>query len=395
MGFSQALSGLSAAATNLDVIGNNIANSQTVGFKAGRTLFADVYAGAQAGLGTKVAAVVQSFNSGTLENTGRNLDIAISGGGFFRFVQNDQVVYSRNGQLNLDSSGYIVNAQGARLTGFPEGKVGGDAEAIVIPSGGLEANASTRIRATLNLDSGTEAIDRLADPFDATDDATYSYTSNVTIYDSQGNSHAATVYFTKTNDNTWEVRLARGTEVAPEAATLEFDENGVLVTPPDPALESFTFVPGGGVFDLDIGLDFSGSTQFGNDFELTSVSQDGYSSGSLVGIVVDDLGNVVANYSNAQTRVLSTLAITNFTNPEGLKPVGDNAWTETSSSGQPVVGAPGVGLAGTVSSGVVENSNVELTRELVNLIIAQRNFQANAQTIKVQDEVLQTAVNLK
>ncbi|AQA18082.1 flagellar hook protein FlgE [Halioglobus japonicus] len=393
MGFSQALSGLNAAATNLDVIGNNVANSQTVGFKAGRTLFADVYAGAQAGLGVKVAAVQQTFTSGTLESTGRNLDVAISGSGFLRFDQNGQTVYSRNGQLNMDANGYIVNAQGARLTGFPDGKVGGDPEAIFIPSGGLEASATTSVSATLNLDAATLEIDRLGVPFDATDDSTYSYTSNVTIYDSQGNDYAATLYYTKTGDNTWEVRVGRDGEIATAAGTLNFDANGLLSS--TAGLDSFEFSPGGGVTDLDMALQLDGTTQFGNDFELTALGQDGYTSGSLVGIAIDELGNVVGNYSNGQTRVISTLVIANFANAEGLEPVGDNAWAETTSSGQPIIGAPGVGLAGTVASGVVENSNVDLTRELVNLIIAQRNYQANTQTIKVQDEVLQSVVNLR
>ncbi|TNE81979.1 MAG: flagellar hook protein FlgE [Gammaproteobacteria bacterium] len=394
MGFSQALSGLNAAATNLDVIGNNIANSQTVGFKGGRTLFADVYAGAQAGLGTKVAAVLQNFNSGTLENTGRNLDIAISGGGFFRLIQNDQVVYSRNGQLTLDSSGYLVNAQGARLTGFPAGAVGGgDPEEIQIPSGGLEATATTQVSSTFNLDSATTAIDRGTVAFDPADDSTYSYTNNVTIYDSQGNAHASTLYFTKTADNTWEVRFSRAGELAPEVGTLNFDTSGLLSS--TTGLDSFTFSPGGGVADLDIMLSFDGSTQFGNDFELTAVNQDGYASGSLVGIIIDDEGNIVGKYSNEQSQVIATILVANFTNPEGLQPKGDNAWIETTASGQPLLGTPGNGMFGTVASGVVENSNVDLTRELVNLIIAQRNYQANAQTIKVQDEVLQSAVNLR
>ena len=395
MGFSQALSGLDAAATNLDVIGNNIANSKTVGFRGGRTIFADVFAGAQAGLGTKVAAVIQSSTSGTLENTGRNLDIAISGDGFFRLSQAGEIVYSRNGQLNLDASGYIINATGARLTGFPGGMTGGDPVPIFVPSGGLAATATTAVDATLNLDSNSTFIDRGTVPFDATDDATYTYTNNVTIYDSQGNAHGATMYFTKTADNVWEVRMSRAGDVATAVGELTFNENGVLVSQTGMASVQFDMSTVGGMADIDLALDFTGTTQFGNDFELTAASQDGATSGSLVGIVIDERGNVVANYSNSQSQVLSTLVIANFRNPEGLEAIGDNAWAETTASGPPLQVKPGTGLAGTVSSGVVENSNVDLTQELVNLIIAQRNYQANAQTIKVQDEVLQTAVNLR
>lgn len=393
MGFSQALSGINAAATNLEVIGNNIANSQTVGFKGARTLFADVFAEAQAGLGTRVSAVLQNFSTGTLESTGRNLDLAISGNGFFRFIQNGEVVFSRNGQLTLSSDGYFINAQGARLTGYPAGGIGGDPVELQVDSGGLQATATTSISATMNLDARTDAIDRLAVPFDATDAATYSYSNNVTIYDSQGKAHNTTLYFTKTADNTWEVNMSREGELAPETATLNFDTNGILAS--STGLDSFTFSPGGGVADIDLALELNGTTQFGNDFELSAVTQDGYTSGSLVGVIIDDRGNVVGNYSNQQTQILGTILLANFTNPEGLKPIGDNAWRETTESGQPLLGLAGSGQLGSLEAGAVENSNVDLTKELVNLIIAQRNYQANSQTIKVQDEVLQNAVNLR
>ncbi|WP_461481176.1 flagellar hook protein FlgE [Porticoccus sp.] len=393
MGFSQALSGINAAATNLEVIGNNIANSQTVGFKGAHTLFADVFAEAQAGLGTRVSAVLQDFSTGTLESTGRNLDLAISGNGFFRFIQNDQVVFSRNGQLTLSSDGYFINAQGAKLTGYPVGGVGGDPVALQLGSGNLQATATTAISSTMNLDARTATVDRLTVPFDATDAASYSYSNNVTIYDSQGKPHNSTLYFTKTADNTWEVKMSRTGELAPETATLNFDTNGLLSSAA--GLGSFTFSPGGGVADIDLALKLDGTTQFGNEFEITAVNQDGYTSGSLVGVLIDDRGNVVGNYSNQQTQILGTILLANFTNPEGLKPLGDNAWQETTESGQPLLGLAGTGLLGSLEAGALENSNVDLTKELVNLIIAQRNYQANSQTIKVQDEVLQNAVNLR
>ena len=393
MGFSQALSGLNASATNLDVIGNNIANSQTVGFKSGRSLFSDVYANAKVGLGTHIAGILQTFTSGNLENTGRNLDIAISGNGFFRLEQNGGVVYSRNGQLSLDSSGFLENVQGAKVTGFPNGEIGTDPEPIRIDTSGLTANATTSISAVMNLDANADVVDRLVSPFDSQDEGTYTFSSNVTIFDSQGNSHGSTIYYTKIGDNNWDVRLERENELAPEVGELTFDENGLTVS--STGLDSFTFTPPNGVAAMDIRLNINDATQFGNEFELTSLQQDGYTAGSLVGIFIDENGGVIANYSNDQTVVLSTIAIANFTNDEGLKPVGDNAWVETTDSGQPLVNGPGFGLAGTVSSGIVENSNVDLTKELVNLIGAQRNYQANAQTIKVQDEVLQSAVNLR
>lgn len=392
MGFSQALSGLNAAATNLEVIGNNIANSQTVGFKGGRTLFSDVFAEAKTGLGTRVSAVLQDFSTGTLESTGRNLDLAISGDGFFRFIQNEQVVFSRNGQLTIDSDGFFTNAQGARLTGFPAGGAGGTPIELQLGSGGLAARATTTVGMAMNLDARATAVDRLAVPFDAADETTYSYSHNATIYDSQGNSHNSTLYFTKTADNAWEVKMSRGTEVAPETGTLTFDTNGLLVG--TAGLGSFTYAPGGGVSNLDMSLDLAGATQFATEFDPNAVDQDGYTSGNLVGVLIDDNGNIVGNYSNQQTEILGTILLAKFASPEGLRPIGDNAWSETGGSGQPLLGLAGTGLLGSLEAGAVENSNVDLTKELVNLIIAQRNYQANTQTIKVQDEVLQAAVNL-
>jgi flagellar hook protein FlgE len=392
MGFSQALSGLNAAATNLEVIGNNIANSQTVGFKGGRALFSDVFAEAKTGLGTRVSAVLQNFSTGTLEGTGRNLDLAISGDGFFRFIQNEQVVFSRNGQLTIDSEGFFTNAQGAKLTGFPAGSEAGAPVELQLGSGGLPANATTSVGMTMNLDSKATAIDRLLVPFDAADDATYSYSHNATIYDSQGSSHNSTLYFTKTASNAWEVKMARDTEVATETGSLTFDTNGMMVG--SAGLDSFTFSPGGGVTDLDIAIDLDGSTQFATEFDPNAVDQDGFSSGNLVGVLIDGDGNIVGNYSNQQTQILGTILLAKFASPEGLRSIGDNAWSETGTSGQPLLGLAGSGLLGSLEAGAVENSNVDLTKELVNLIIAQRNYQANTQTIKVQDEVLQAAVNL-
>src|SRR5690554_86607 len=224
MGFSQALSGLRAAATNLDVISNNIANSQVVGFKSARAQFSDIYANAQVGLGTRVAGVFQDFSDGNIETTNRTMDLAISGKGFFRFEQQGQIQYSRNGQLSIDKSGYIVNAQGAQLTGYPSGVgFGGQPEVLRVPPGGMAASASTSLNAVFNLDTSSDLIDRGAVPFDAANPDSYSYANSITLYDSLGNPHPSMMYFTKTADNQWEVRMARGDELAPEVGQLEFD----------------------------------------------------------------------------------------------------------------------------------------------------------------------------
>lgn len=396
MGFSQALSGLNAAATNLDVVGNNIANSQTVGFKGSSVQFADVYTGALAGQGTRVAAVLQDFSNGTLEATGRNMDLGINGNGFFRFTQNEEVVYSRNGQLTLTSEGYLENAQGARLTGFPAGVgTGGQPETLRVPAGAMNATATSSVEASFNLDATVNSIDRAVTAFDTADGDSYSYANTGTVYDSLGIQHTMTSYFTKTGDNTWEVRVAvDGVADSVNTGELMFNNNGTLDEPAS-TFPTYSFAPGGGADPLDFAMRFDGTTQFGNDFALDSLTQNGYSAGALVGVSFDQDGNIIGNYANEQSQVLGTIALANFRNPEGLASQGDNAWVETGSSGQPLLGLAGNGQFGSLESGAVEVSNVDLTRELVDLIVAQRNYQANTQTIKVQDEVLQSAVNLR
>src|SRR5690625_2827009 len=316
MSFSQALSGLKAASTSLDVIGNNIANSQTVGFKGSRTLFADVYAGAQAGLGVRVTTVQQDFGTGMLESTGRNLDLAVAGEGFFRFIQNDQVVYSRNGQLIVDAEGYMVNAQGARLTGYPPGVgSGGTPVDLRVPTEALGANATERVEAAFNLDSGSDII---AETFDATNPDTYSYANNATVYDSLGNAHNATLYFTKNASNSWTVNaVIPGSELQPAEQTISFSTNGVLTSDPDLEFEFGAFssgVDGAGdpipdTDNLTFTLDITGTTQFGNDFEMSAVNQDGYSSGSLVGVTIDESGRIIGNYSNQRSNELGRIVL--------------------------------------------------------------------------------------
>ncbi|WP_284456036.1 flagellar hook protein FlgE [Alloalcanivorax xenomutans] len=393
MGFSQALSGLNAAASQLDVVGNNIANSQTVGFKGSSVQFADVYTGAKVGQGVRVSGVLQDFSNGTLESTGRNLDLGINGAGFFRFLQGEQIVYSRNGQLTLTKEGYLENAQGARLTGFPAGVgTGGQPQVLQVPAGGMNASATTGVDATFNLDAESDII---TGAFDPADDDTYSYANTATVYDSLGVQHTMTLYFVKTGENEWAVHSAvDGTVDAANTGELRFNSNGTL-DEANSTFPDYSFAMNNGADDVTFGINFDGTTQFGQEFDLGSLDQNGYTAGSLVGVTVDDDGNIIGNYANEQSQVLGTLALANFRNPEGLQPAGDNAWVETGTSGQPLLGLAGTGMFGNVESQALEVSNVDLTSELVDLIIAQRNYQANTQTIKVQDEVLQNAVNLR
>ncbi|MBY5928701.1 flagellar hook protein FlgE [Halomonas sp. DP8Y7-3] len=414
MGFSQALSGLNAAADSLDVLGNNIANSQTVGYKSGSAQFADVFANSQIGLGTKVSTVLQDFSGGNLESTNRPLDLGISGDGFFRMEQNGQVVYSRNGQLTMTPDGYLQNAQGARIMGYGvnaagQVQVGGQPEVLQIEADEMPASATTEVATTFNLDSRKEVgadtnSVTLAGSGGATNvPVAYHYSNNFTAYDSLGNPRNVTVYYEKTGPNTWTGTMAMDGKVLmdgadPKALDMKFDANGLL-SEPDPASFSLVFDAAdyfdGAAAEMKLDFDISGSTQFGNSASTTALNQNGYTSGALVGISIQDDGTVVRSYSNEQTRPAGQIALANFRNPEGLSPAGDNTWAATDASGQELVGAPGTGLLGGIQSGAIETSNVDMAKELVSMIVTQRAYQANSQTIKTQDEVLQTAINLR
>lgn len=400
MGFSQALSGLNAAASGLEVQGNNIANSQTVGFKSSSAQFADVYANSKIGLGTKLSAVSQDFGNGNLENTGRTLDLGIAGEGFFRFEQNDQVVYSRNGQLSMTANGFLENAQGARLMGYGASGnnilTGGQPQQIKVDTDEMPANATTDVNISANLDSRIDLADGDATSVTLDDgsDIDYHFSSNFTVYDSLGNPLNATAYYEKTGNNTWAANVAVSGNLSGSATDVElsFDANGQLTAP---ETLNVTGDPGTGANPLDFEIDIAGFSQYGNESQTSDLAQNGYTSGAFVGISIENNGTVMRNYANEQSRPAGQIAMANFRNPEGLNPIGDNAWAATQASGQELVGQPGAGLLGSVESGTVESSNVDMAKELVNMIVTQRSYQANSQTIKTQDEVLQTAINLR
>ena len=444
MGFQQGLSGLNAASKSLDVIGNNIANASTVGFKQGQTQFADVYAnslnGSSAGtvgIGTKVSGVVQQFTQGNISTTNNPLDIAINGGGFFRMSTNGAITYTRNGQFQLDKLGNIVNAQGAQLTGYVANAAGvlstGAAAPININTSDIAPAQSTLINAVMNLDSrklvpGTQlpaTIPPVITPiaFSATDPTTYNSSTSIAVFDSLGNSHVVQSFFVK-RDNIltpptlpvtieWDVfATVDGVLIAGAGATansitrLGFDNLGKLssVTPQfsatDPRATTLTVPVSTGAVTpinttLDIKYDFTGTTQFGSDFSVSKNTQDGYASGKLAKFNTAKDGTIVGSYTNGKTAVLAQVVLANFTNPNGLQSTGDNQWIETATSGNALVGPPNSGALGTLTSSATEDSNTDLTGELVNMITAQRVYQANAQTIKTQDQVLQTLVNLR
>ena len=407
MSFQQGLSGLNAASKQLEVIGNNVSNANTVGFKQSRAEFADVFANSlsgagasQIGIGTKISNVAQQFTQGNITSTSNSLDIAINGGGFFRMSNNGTITYSRNGQFQLDKFGYIVDAESKRLTGYTANANGvlstGAPAELNINTADLLPKASTKVTGLINLDSRNTAL--TAAGFNPTDPTTYHNSTAVTVFDSLGNAHTMQSFFVKTAPGTWSVfTTADGTSTTtlPAAtATLTFGGTGATPTV-SPATPTVNFTPTTGASAVSLTLDYSGSTQFGSNFSVNSLSQDGFTSGRLAGFNTGADGTIIGRYTNGQSKTLGQVVLASFVNPNGLQSLGGNAWSESATSGAPLVGTPNTGALGVLQSSAVEDSNVDLTAELVTMITAQRVYQANAQTIKTQDQVLQTLVNLR
>jgi len=401
MSFQQGLSGLNGASKNLDVIGNNIANVSTVGFKASRVEFADVYANSlygtgalQPGIGTQVAAISQQFSQGNIALTNNPLDIAINGNGFFVLDDDGSPVYSRSGQFQLDKNGYLVNSTGQRLVGVTNNVLG----PLQITTINSAPRATTAIELAVNLDANATAP---TVAFDPTNPATYNHVTSMTIYDSLGNAHTLSLYFRKTTTaNQWQVyQQFDNATTSPygisgsNPTTLDFNTSGAITTAMP--LTGYGASPSGAAA-LSFSLNLTGSTQYGSSFGIYSVSQDGYTTGQLAGLFIGEDGTIQGRYTNGQSQPMGQIVLTNFLNPQGLLALGNNLWVETTASGQRInpqpPGSPNLGI---LRSGAVEESNVDLTQELVNLIVAQRLYQANAQTIRAQDQILQTLVNLR
>ncbi|QTO52979.1 flagellar hook protein FlgE [Duffyella gerundensis] len=414
MGFSQAVSGLNAASSNLDVIGNNIANSATSGFKSSTISFADIFAGSKVGMGVKVAAVTQNFKDGTPTTTSRGLDVAISDGGFFRMTDSaGGVLYSRNGQFTLDADRNIVNMQGLQLTGYPATgnpatvQTGVNPAALRVPTEQMTASATTKGALIANLNSSDKV--KTGGAFDATNPDTYNVKTSMTTFDSLGNEHKMDLYYAKSADNQWDVYpidSSTGTAsyanpgnpgatppVAPTPFRMSFDNNGTMTSAPTITLNMGAL---NGSNAQTFALNMAGSLQQNTGANTFGApTQDGYKPGDLTSYVINDDGTLMGNYSNGKEQVLGQIVLANFANPEGLKSEGDNVWSATSASGQALVGIAGTGNLGNLTAGALESSNVDLSQELVNMIVAQRNYQSNAQTIKTQDQILNTLVNLR
>jgi flagellar hook protein FlgE len=404
MGFQQGLSGLNAAARNLDVIGNNVANANTVGAKTSRAEFADIYANSlngagnnAVGIGVTVAAVAQQFTQGDIVTTNNPLDVAINGAGFFEVSVDGTKAYTRNGQFKLDAEGFITTTDGARVQGFMA-----DANGVLtqintdlqLRVDGVAPQVSSEAKIGLNLDSGTEPPTAA---FSIEDPASYAGIASMAVYSSQGQQHTLATYYRKTGDNTWEVHASLDGTAFPAnpVTTLSFDTAGKLVSPVGPLAITLPFGASEGG-DTPITLDLSGITQYGSPFVVAETAQDGFSSGDLTGFSIGSDGRIEARYSNGTTLMQGQLTLVNFRNPQGLAPLGGNAWAATAESGAALTPqAPGSGNLGALQSGALEQSNVDLTAELVNMITAQRIYQANAQTIRTQDQMMQTIVNLR
>ena len=429
MSYQTGLSGLTAASQNLDVIGNNIANASTVGMKSSTAEFADLVASAigsgsmanTPGIGTPVSNIAQNFSQGNVNITGNSTDVAINGDGFFQVTQSDgSTAYTRDGQFQLDKNGFLMTSSGANVMGYPTDNTGKvtntTTQKLQLPTGApIGANATSSIVATLNLNAST--------PTATTGTAATQFGTTVTAYDAQGDAVPVSLYFVKSALDTWNVygssaaatadlstnptAIAGGT-AGTSMFQMVFNPDGTLNTTVTPATPTITLqsvntniqnndaagnplLPG----QFQATLDISKATEYGTSFAVSSLTQNGYTAGQFTGLSIDNKGVITTTYSNGQTLESGgMIALATFRNAQGLTPTGGGLFHETYKSGAALMGDPTIGNFGALQAGAVEQSNVDLTSELVNMMTAQRNYQANAQTIKTQGQIMQTLVNL-
>lgn len=427
MPFTTALSGLNAASNNLAVTGNNIANANTVGFKKSRSEFADVYAASlggvsniQPGAGVKVANVAQQFNQGNLQFTDNNLDLAISGEGFFTLAKSptelNDLSYTRAGEFKLDKDGYMVNNQGSALLVYkPNGTTVAEGFSVGVTRP-VQINTLTGLPTSTDTANIVVNVDASSSPpanptFSIDQPNSYNSQTSVTVYDSLGSAHILTSYFVKTAaDNTWDVYHFMSEPASPDVktalpvtapsagavGTLVFDSAGKLVTPSDGTFSLNSYDPGNGSDPITISkMNYFGSTQVNQTFSVNAMSQNGLPAGRLTGIDIDDSGIIFARFSNGGSQTVGQVALTRFSNNNGLAKLGDTAWGQSANSGEPIRGQAGANNFGAIQSGAVEASNVDLSAQLVNLIVAQQSYQANAQTISTENTIMQTVLNIR
>ncbi len=405
MVFRIALSGLNAAATDLGVTANNIANVNTTGFKESRAQFAEVFAvGAQsvstsaAGSGVRLSDISQQFTQGNIDFTQNALDLAISGEGFFVLNDGGQRLYTRAGAFSVDREGFVVNTSGLRLQSYPVGADGlfntGNLTDLQLQTGSNPPQETANIEFGVNLPADeAPPVNPVFDPADA---SSFNFTTAVTIFDSLGASHTATSYFIKgANPNEWTVQTTIDGNTVGAPQPVVFGPDGRLQSPVGGALTLPPYDPLNGASTIDVTLRFIETTQFGENFGVNSVIQDGFTTGRLTGLEVSSTGVVFAQFSNGQSTSLGRLALARFTNPQGLQQDGDTNFAESFESGDAALGDAGTARFGLIQAGALEASNVDLTAQLVNMITAQRNFQANAQMISTADTVTQTVINIR
>jgi flagellar hook protein FlgE len=438
MVFSAALSGIQAASKELDVIGNNVSNSATAGFKESRAEFADVYASSALGTsanavggGVRLANISQSFNQGTINFTNNNLDLAVNGEGFFIMNNNGSTSYTRAGAFGLDREGFIVNSDNQRLVGLTAdatGNITGLQGDLRIDNSNISPSASTSVTTGVNLFSNETpaSIDWVGGSSPSV--SSYNNVSSSTIYDSLGNSHVLSMYFIHgdatagagtpnattpaSTNNQWYVAFQIDNQNVPTLPAtnntdnlyrINFNSDGTFNSAAGPAgfpavsqnRIPLSFTLTNGAEPLNLQVDLTNSTQFGSPFAVQSNIQNGFTTGRLDSVDVDTSGIIFGRYTNGQSKAMGQLQLANFSNNNGLQPLGNTSWAETFASGQPLISNPGTASLGLIQAGALEDSNVDLTSELVNLITAQRNFQANAQTIRTADTVTQTIINLR
>ena len=404
MPFKSAISGLKAAQSDLNVIGNNVANAATSGFKRSRTEFQDVFAVSSAGAaanavgrGVEVGRVSQEFSQGNITFTNSALDLAISGEGFFITSDGGERVYTREGAFGVDRDGFVVNASGNRLQAFGAdalGNISGSLGDLQLSQANSAPQASTGVTFGANFDANdTPPAVAVFDPLNSN---SFNETSALNVFDSQGGSHLLQMYFVRDAAvNTWNVHTYVNGAAVSGPDNLVFDNAGLLATPATGQIALPAFTPAAGVNPMNVTLSMSNSTMFGSPFGVNQLTQDGFSTGRLAGIDIDSDGVVLARYTNGQSNVQGQVALADFANSQGLRPVGANGWTESFAAGEVLEGRPGSASLGLIQGGALEDSNVDLSAELVSLIIAQRNFQANTEVISTADTVTQSVINIR
>ena len=415
--------GLSAQGEALGVIGDNIANANTVGFKASRAEFQDIISkslkgilgGNQIGRGTKIGAVNPILVQGNVDATEKSTDLAISGDGYFVLRGSDGQSFTRNGSFHFDKAGYLVTNDNQRIQGFQadeSGKIINKMEDIKFPRALIPAKATSVIKMDLNLDSRIQNIKTFdpKDPYTTSD-----FTTGIEMYDTQGNKHLMTMFFNKTADRAWTYRgLVDGKEIVGAnvdslaqvvEGQITFTETGLLDTEQQ-SMANFTFTGGarpnqaikidfGNSVTTDKGDGLDGTKQYGRDSDLITWSQDGAAAGTITNLSFNDEGVLSALYTNGETKDLAQVALAKFENPEALFKVGSNRLKEANMSGSPSIGHPNKAGRGSIFAKSLERSTVDLALEFVNLIQNQRGFQANAKTITTTDELLGEVINLK